>query len=322
MARSIVPLLVSAALVGCGGAETAVVPDRPTGTLVFVTGSNRLTAVDVATGRRTVRRVSALAACGPELYVTGGRVIFGGVRRSRTIVYSTPATLDRPPVRLGAAHAFVRSATDGRIWLAGVDCNRRRMAGVREVTVEGETTFSTDRRVPGQWIAGAVEDGLVLQRGRALVVWDPRTGTIARRLDLAAPIDARGSVLAGCAEYSTCSSIALLDARTAATVIARQGDGYRLEIGGRLSPDGSLLAAPANRGGRWSVALVDTRTGASSIVPGTTSRDYPELSWSAASGWLFIRGRGGRALAYRPGAARVVALGFRLPKRATAFVAG
>jgi hypothetical protein len=321
VARSILPLAVAALLAGCGGAETAVVAERPGGTIVYVTDTNRLTAIDVATGRRTVRRVAALAACGPELYVSGGRLIFGGVRRGRTVVYSTPATLDRPPTRLGATHAFVRSATEGRVWLAGGDCNRRRMAGVREVTVDGETTFSTRRRVPAPWVAGAVEDGLVLQRRRSAMVWDPRTGS-SRRLDLGAPTDARGNVLVGCAERSRCSTIAMLDARTATKVVARPSAGYRLELGARLSPDGSRLAAAAVSGRRWSVALVDARTGTSSIVPGTSSRRYPELSWSASTGWLFIRGRGGRVLAYRPGMPRAIRLPFRLPNRATAFVAG
>ena len=52
--------------------------------------------------------------------------MFAGLRRGRTTVFAAPLALDRPPVRLGAAHAYVPSATDGRVWLAGVDCDRRR----------------------------------------------------------------------------------------------------------------------------------------------------------------------------------------------------
>ena len=51
--------------------------------------------------------------------MTGGHVIFGGVRRGRTIIYAAPVSLDRPPTRLGGAHAFVPSSTAGRVWLAG-----------------------------------------------------------------------------------------------------------------------------------------------------------------------------------------------------------
>ncbi len=197
----IVALVALALLPGCG-AEPAPVsrpPERPAGTLVYLSGGNRLTAVDVASGRRRVRRMSAVATCGPEMFVTAGHVVFAGLRGSRTTVFSIPVALNRPPLRLGPAHQFVPSATPGRVWLAGVDCDRRRMVGVREVAVDGRVTAASSSRVPGSWVAAAVRGGLVLQRGRALVVWDPRTGRTVRRLRLAAASDTRGDVMVGCA---------------------------------------------------------------------------------------------------------------------------
>ena len=68
---------------------------------------------------------------------------------------------------------------------------------------------------------------------------------------------------------------------------------------------------------------MNTRTGATSTVPGSRSgATYPQLAWSPSSGWLFIRGRGGRLLAYRPGAPRAVRLPVRLPGDVGVFAAG
>lgn len=298
------------------------VTERPAGTLVYVSGSNRLTAVDVATGRRRVRKMPSVAQCGAQLRVTGGHVVFAGMSKGRTTVFSAPVKLDGPPVRLGNAHAFVPSATPGRVWLAGLNCDSPRMVGVREVSVDGREVAASRLRVPGTWLAAAVPDGLVVQRERALLVWDPSTGRTVRRLALAAVVATRGDLMIGCTASSRCRDIAFVDAATARTVVARPGPRRRLDLSPELSPDGRLLATPALRNRRWSVALVDTRTGATKIVPGTrTGRAYPELSWAASSGWLFIRGRGARILAYRPGAPRAVKLPIRL-RGAASFAAG
>ena len=312
------------ALTACGDEPSAEAPEsrageRPAGTLVYVSDGNRLTAVDVASGRRRARRVSAVATCGPELFVTAGHVVFAGLRGSRTTVFSIPVALDRPPVRLGPAHQFVPSATPGRVWLAGVDCDRRRMVGVREVDVGGRVTAETRGRVPGSWVSAAVRGGLVVQRGRALSVWDPRTDRTVRRLRLATVAEARGDLLVGCS--GRCDHLTLADTASTRSVAARTDHG-RLDIGAAFSPDGSLLAAPAFRDRRWRVVLVDTRSGRTTPVPGTrTGRKYPQLAW-APSGWLFIRGRRDRILAYRPGARRAVPLPLRLPVDAPAFAAG
>ena len=314
---------------GCGGgspraaAPQSRVSEQPAGTLVYVSGSNRLTAVDVATGRRRVRRVPSVASCGPELHVTAGHVVFAGVQRGRTTVFAAPVSLARPPVRLGAAHAFVPAATEGRVWLAGLDCDRPAMVGVREVTVGGRVSVASRRRVPGSWLAAAVRGGLVVQRGRSLLVWDPSTGRTLRRLPLAAVTEAHGHLIVGCTARSRCRDLAIVDAATARSVVARPPRRRHLDVGVALSPDGKLLAAPVRQKRRWSVALVDTRSGATAIVRGSQSgTTYPQLSWSRSSGWLFIRARGGRVLAHRPEASRAVRLPLRLPHEAAAFAAG
>lgn len=318
MARILVTGLVVVLLAGCGGPEREpAVPERPAGTLVVLSGENRLTAIDVSSGRRVTRRVRSLPACGAELFVTGGHIVVSAVIKGSTTVFSIPLALDRRPTRLGTAHAFVRSPTDGRVWLAGTDCDRRGMVGVREVSVDGEVTFESDRRVPGNFVAAAVPHGLVVSRERELFVWDPGTGR-QRGLSLEMAFGTHGSLLAGCAARSDCKDLAVVDATTGRTV-ARPGG--RLDVGATFSPDGSWLAVPAVAGRRWSVALVDPRTGAVTRVRGSGARNwYPDLRWSS-SGWLFIRA-GARVKAYRPGAARAERLPIRLPDSTVGFAAG
>ena len=307
-----------------GGTETdgsvtaSAVTARPAGTLVFTFGTNRLMAIDVASGRRTARKVPSVAACGPQMYVTGGHLVFAARQRRRTVVFSVPVALDRPPRRLGAAHAFVPSATEGRVWLAGVDCTRSAMVGAREVTVDGDVTAETDRRIPAAWLAGAVSRGLVLARSRELVVWDPETGETGRPLAIQAVTATRGDLLAGCAAGADCSGLVVLDAATGRQVLTRRP----IEWDARFSPDGSLLATPARVDRHWRVALVEARSGRTTIVPGIRSRHYPQLSWAASSGWLFVQTGPRRMMAYRPGLSRPVALPFRAPRGAIAYIAG
>ena len=324
MPRSAILSLVAAGLLavllsGRGGADGGprVVTGRPAGTIVFVSDGNRLASIDVASGRRAVRRIRSLPACGAQLFVTGGHVVFSGVVRGRTTVFSVPISLDRRPTRLGTAHAYVPSATDGRVWLAGTDCDRRVMVGVREVAVDGRVTFESSRRVPASWVVDAVSGGLVVHHRGGLSVWDPGTGRLGRRLGLEMGFGAHGSLLAGCVARSDCDDLAIVDTATGGTVPVRR----QLEVDAAFSPDGSLLATAARVGRRWSVALVDTRTGTATIVQGSrTRRAYPEVAWAPTSGWLFIRD-GRRIRAFQPGAPAAETLRFRLPPSAAAFAA-
>ena len=324
MARSAILSLVATGLLavllsGRGGADGAppAATERPAGTIVFVSDGNRLTSIDVASERRAVRRIRSLPACGAQLFVTGGHIVFSGVVRGRTTVFSVPVSLDRRPTRLGTAHAYVPSATAGRVWLAGTDCDRPDMAGVREVAVDGRVTFESGRRIPGSRVVDAVSGGLVVRHRGGLSVWDPGTGRLGRALGLEMGFGAHGSVLAGCVERSGCDDLAIVDTATGETVRVRR----QLEVDAAFSADGSLLATAARAGREWSVALVDARTGAATIIPGSrTRRAYPEVAWAPTSGWLFVRD-GRRVRAYRPGAPRAATLPFRLPRNAAAFAA-
>jgi hypothetical protein len=156
------------------------------------------------------------------------------------------------------------------------------MSGVKEVTVDGQVTVSSPRRVPSPWVVGATERGLVLTRGRRTFVWDPVSGRRFR-----AP-------------------------KSASSV----------ERSARSSPDGRLLVKPAKVNRRWHLELVDARTGKSTPIRGSaTGRFYPTAHWSPSSGWLFFNTRDGFK-AYRPGAARAVPLRLEWPRRASSYVVG
>jgi hypothetical protein len=282
LAVSALGLALAPALAGGRSAQEPATPERPAGTLVFLTQGHRLTSVDVASGRRTTRRVPGVAACGPEMQVTGGHVVFAGYRKEDTVVFSIPVGLGEPARELGTAHQFVRSATEGRVWLAGTNCHRSRMTGVREVTVDGRVTVSSSRRVPSAWVVGATERGLVLMRRRTTFVWDPVSG---RRF--------RGP---------------------------KSTPGY--DRSARSFPEGRLLAKPTKVNRRWHLELVDSRTGKSTPIPGSASgRFYPTAHWSPSSGWLFFYTRDGFK-AYRPGTERAIPLHVKWPRKAASYVVG
>jgi hypothetical protein len=216
------------------------------------------------------------------MQVTGGHVVFAGYRKEDTVVFSIPVGLGEPARELGTAHQFVRSATEGRVWLAGTNCHRSRMTGVREVTVDGRVTVSSSRRVPSAWVVGATERGLVLMRRRTTFVWDPVSG---RRF--------RGP---------------------------KSTPGF--DRSARSFPEGRLLAKPTKVNRRWHLELVDSRTGKSTPIPGSASgRFYPTAHWSPSSGWLFFYTRDGFK-AYRPGTERAIPLHVKWPRKAASYVVG
>ena len=216
-------ILVALLLVGCGGAEVAApVPERTADTLVYLSDGNRLTAIDVASGRRVTRRVRSLPGCGAELFVTGGHIVFSAVVKGNTTVYSLPLSLDGRPRRLGTAHVFLPSA-DGRVWLVGTDCDQAVSEGVREVTVDGEVTFERDGPVPGDWVAGAVPEGLVVLEDRDDFVWDPRTGRMAEAsFDPEAVPSPNGSLVAKPVRVGRRWQVTLGDSRIPGAATARR----------------------------------------------------------------------------------------------------
>jgi hypothetical protein len=230
MART--AILVALLLVGCGGAEAAA-PERTADTLVYLSNENRLTAIDVESGRRVTRRVRTLPACGAELFVTGGRIVFSAVMKGETTVYSLPLSLDGRPRRLGTAHVFLPSV-DGRVWLVGTDCDQV-SEGVREVTVDGDVMFERGGPVPGDWVAGAVPEGLVVLDERDDFVWDPRTGRKAETsFDPEAVPSPDGSLVAKPAHVGRRWHVTLGETRIPGSATGRWYPELSWSAGGRL----------------------------------------------------------------------------------------
>jgi hypothetical protein len=230
--------------------------------------------------------------------------------------------LDREPRRLGSAHAFVPSAVDGRVWLAGTRCTTKTMVGVREVTVDGRVTARSSRRVRG-WLAGAVEGGLVLLRSGSVFSWDPATGRRGRDLGVTWLSGTHGNRVAGCTLGTRCRGVSVVDAATGRARSIRIEAPWKLGGTAHFSPDGSLVATPVTTRRRSAVAVAGVDDGRLSLVPGSDGRGgYPEAAWSRSSGWLFFRASRGRVLAYLPGEDRAVTLPFRLPRDAVNFMAG
>ena len=289
---------------------------QPAESIVFVSGANRLNVVDVATGEAQSREMKSLAACGPELVVDEGRVVFAGMTRRQTTVMSLPLSLEGRPLRLGNAHAFVPSAAPGRVWLAGTTCTVAHMTGARELTVDGTETVASTRRLPRGWLAAAVPSGLVLVQGRRPRVWSPQTGRLGARLPLDGVEDAHGNLLAGCALHARCHRFAVVDSRSGNRRALRPPRGYTPSGSPQFSPDGSLVAFPVVRGRRWALALGSGGGGQATLVPGSrTGRVFPSSDWSRSSGRLLFRAPGGLVKAYVPGSSRATQTEVRIEHR-------
>jgi hypothetical protein len=301
--------------------------DRPSGTLVIVAGDEQhLTAVDLATGR--VRRLHArwLGVCAPPPFMTGGMLVGQGQTRTggHGYTFALDPRLHGRPRNLGRSWYAIPSATDGRVWLAGMPHrNSDRLSALREVTVGGRTTFVSRRRQPNWNITGAVGRGLVFGLSRRLVVWDPRTGRVQRRIRGASPVAMRGNRLAWCGHAACRLAIRITNVRTGRLTLARAPRPWRIAGSGTFSPDAQRLAAPVWMGRRQrALAVADAASGRMTIIPGSRlAEGYPPLTWSADGEWLiWSAGRDGLR-AWRAGSAAPLKLGVRAP-RALALATG
>lgn len=291
-----------------------------------------LTAVDVRTGEVIERPVPELAP-GDALYHlvrTGDRlVLYGG-----SVTYALDLDLRGPPTSLGDSWYFVPSATDGRVWLAILDPTSpetvRDLEAVREVTLDGRVTVRSAGPPPcsGPTVVAAVKDGVVCQDD-GLVVWEPATGKVLRRLAGPYPVDTHENVVAWCGHG--CPQLHLTDIGTGeeTRVPAERSFSFNETYDGAFSPDGSLLAVPvtvhgrkpASRAGSDGIALVDVRAGRAYLVEGSRSGVYTALAWSPTGDWLFFTTGEGRVMAYRPGSDRAIPLSADVPRTVLDMVA-
>lgn len=298
--------------------------DLPSGTLILLPLREAvLTAIDVRTGETTNREVPV--GPGDALYhlvKTGDRlVLYGG-----SVTYALDLTLDGEPTSLGESLYFVPSATDGRVWLVTHDpaspATVRDLRAVREVTLDGRVTAQSvgPPPCPGPTVVAAVEAGVLCQDD-GLVVWEPATGKVLKRLAGSYPVDVHGDIVAWCG--NGCPALHLTNTRTGEEKVIQADASFSFNetYDGAFSPDGSLLAVPvtvdgrepASRGGSDGVALIDVRTRSVELVAGSRSGVYTALAWSPTGDWLFFTDGEGRVMVYQPGMARATSLPATVP---------
>jgi WD40 repeat protein len=269
-----------------------------------VEGTN-MTVIDLATGESRPLHLPEFASGDAQfkLEPTGGKLIFRGSSGTEAGAYAIDQDLHGDAQLLGTSWYFAPSATDGRVWLMILDPDSPPTVGglkaVREVTVDGRTTVEDTGPPPGDWVVGAVGDGLLIQED-GLLVWDPRSGRIVSRLDGVFPVDTRGDVVAWC--ESRCPELRLTDVATGEDIAIEPPEGLAFEetYNGAFSPDGRWLAAPVKHDGVSKVAIVDMESESARLVPDSSLTPYQLLTWSPAGDWLIFGTAEGTLSAYRP----------------------
>jgi hypothetical protein len=316
--------LAALALAGSAGPAGGGAANRPTGTLVVVHRSeDRLTSIDLATGRRRTLKAPWLARCASAPYVTGGRLVVAGHRGRSAVTFTLDPSLRGPRRNLGPDWLATPSQRDGRLWMIDPPPTHfTSFPGLREVTVDGRVTFRTHRHVPAWNVQGSVDQGLLLERNNRLLVWDPRTGKVVRRAPGVFVVGTYGSLVASCGRGECRLGVQIADLLSGRRRVVRSPGSATLEPNGAFSPSGAHVAVTARSGGRRVIVLIDVAAGRAEVLAGSAAhRYYPSLTWSPSGEWLLWNTGGGRVMAYRPGAAAPVTLPFRIP-RAMALAVG
>jgi hypothetical protein len=284
-------VLVVLLLVGCGGSASP----RAAGPTLYLAGDNELWIVDADSERVRHEYRADLGPGDPphKVLARGHRVLMGS------------------PYGNGAF--FIPSARPDRVWVIDLRPGRATVLGVREVTVDGETTVPATRPPSRLWPLGAVRAGLLLDGTPGVEVWDPTTNRVVRRFDIKPGLVGPTSpdVVTVCAD-PYCSTLRLLHVDGGASREARAPAHSSFQPwDGAFSPDGRTFASPVRSGPRDPVrlALVDVATGRSALVRGSEVPDgFTMVAWSADSEHVFLTG-GSR------GARRVI-VGYRFGTRA------
>ena len=281
-------------------------PDRPDGRLVLglADSGERVAVIDVRSGRTVARRLPGGTLCHGEISLIGGRAVFAGSAKGHGAEMSLDLGLRTRARSVGLADLSTPSATPGRLWLARVRYGRRgaEVRSLREVTVDGRTTFVAPRLPPAvRWfnLEGALRDGLVLTSGGRMRVWDPRTGRVVRSMPEGFVLGLHERRIAWC--RGECSRLHVTGPGGDATFPLPRG-GLNP---GAFSPDGSHLAVSTVKG---RIELVDLATGSVRSVRRARTDTYGALGWAPSGKWLFFASPRGRLMAYSPAADRVTAL--------------
>jgi hypothetical protein len=273
MRAPLAALVLLSVLAGCG-AE----PQPAAGPRLFLAGDGEIWVVDVDAGRvQHLVRPALKAGDAPHRILARGRRLVMGTE-------------------YGDSTFMLPSAHPERVWVVDLD-SRSTVGAVREVTVAGETTVHA-RRPPGRQVPlGAVNDGLLLEDGNGVDVWDPVSGRVVRHLRAGTGIvgAATGDVVTSC--YTVwCGSLRLTDVDTGAVRLVRAPAGLTFEPWyGAFSPDGKLLALPVREPGPLTaprrLALIDIARGRIAVIDGSrVPAGYTLVAWTASGSHVFLTG--------------------------------
>jgi hypothetical protein len=292
MALRYVPLVLLCLLAACGSEPRTAVGPR-----LYLAGDGELWVVDA--GTEHVRHTFS-AQLGPgdpphKVLARGHRIIMGS------------------PYGDGAF--FLPSARPDRVWVVDLDPGRATVRAVREVTVNGETTVAAARTPGRRWPLGAVNDGLLMEAGNGVDVWDPAAQRVVRHLRVDTGIigAASGDTVTACSDF-WCGSLRLMDVRSGTDRVVRAPSGLTFEPWhAAFSPSGELLAVAVREPGQAAtehrrLALIDVATGRLAVVAGSrVPAGYTLVAWSASGSHVFLTG--GDRYAHR------VIIGYRVGTR-------
>lgn len=319
-------VLAGLSLVLLSAPNAASPPAKPGGRLVLsllgpggAVSGEWVAVVDVRTGKTVRRALPGGTLCHAEISVSGGRVLFAGSDHGRAATMSLDLTLQGRPRTVRRSDIYIRSATEGRVWVGDLRYGRHPLMRLREQTLAGRTTAVPPRGVSSWSLHGAFAGGLVFDHRAGLGIWDPRTGRWTRSMPRAFLTASHPDRIAWCSE--PCRRLHVTDARGEVTVKPTGRTAFTPGEGA-FSADGSLLAVPVGDFERARVALIDPERRSVERIPGARVGTYSALAWSRSGDWLFYATPRGRLMAYRPGAERPLPLPVRFPETVMSITAG
>lgn len=257
---------------------------------------------------RIVRVGSKLVFRGSTSHSTGSDVATFAMELGVLASHHPRLDLAERPRNIGDSWYFAPSAVEGRVWLAILDPESpgtvRALAGVKEVTADGEVTVPYTPLPSDRWssLVGAVSGGLVFQGADGLEVWDPSTRTVALRVPGPFAVATRGNQIAWC-DFG-CEEVHVTDLATAEDIAIAPEGGFAFEetYYGAFSPDGSLLAVPVSGDGGRRVALIDVERGTSNVIDESVlDESYGFITWSSSGDRLFFNAGNAGVMTYEIG---------------------
>jgi hypothetical protein len=225
-----------------------------------------------------------------------------------------------PSVELGQATHVLASPDLTRVWLyvdestprqrdaaAGPVSSRR---SIVEVDVGGNVVSPLKMVASNRTPVGALNDGVIMTKAGSTStyeVWDPRTDTVLRTLDVRGSIAVDGGRYVVKSGYSSaCSMVCSLDIADVSTnatytVLPEPGASIR---GWDISPDGSRIAVIERSGGLSPTVVRVHDLAGQAVVARDEHRVTNErtvVAWSPSSRWLYVSSDERTVVAYRPG---------------------